>query len=173
MTSASGLGSWTSFHPIRMSTSVTRIPFHWGSMIKRSIILIVVPPCILISTNYFFQRMHRLLKHKILQFVFKCYTWPLHVSVPLDHLQGAHIRTLLKLLKLQLFLHILLNQIAAFVLSNFSLMFLYLFQSFACWASMILIVVPPCILITTNHFFQRMHCLLKHKILQFVFKCLT
>jgi hypothetical protein len=25
---------------------------------------------------------------------------PLHVSVPVDHLQGAHIRTLLKLLKL-------------------------------------------------------------------------
>jgi hypothetical protein len=36
--------------------------------------LIVVPPCILITTNYFFQRMHSLLKHKILQFVFKCFT---------------------------------------------------------------------------------------------------
>jgi hypothetical protein len=37
----------------------------------------------------------------------------------------------------------------------------------------ILIVVPPCILISTNYFLQRMHCLLKHKILQFVFKCFT
>jgi hypothetical protein len=27
-----------------------------------------------IRTNYFFQRMHYLLKHKILQFVFKCFT---------------------------------------------------------------------------------------------------
>jgi hypothetical protein len=34
-------------------------------------ILIVVPPCILISTNYLHQRMHYLLKHTILQFVFK------------------------------------------------------------------------------------------------------
>jgi hypothetical protein len=36
---------------------------------------------------------------------------------------------------------------------------------------MILIVVPPCILISTNYFLQRMHCLLKLKILQFVFMC--
>jgi hypothetical protein len=66
-------------------------------------VLIVVLPCILISIKLSFQRMHYLLKHKILQFVFKClfYTQPLHVSVPLDHLQGAYIRTLLKLLKLQ------------------------------------------------------------------------
>jgi hypothetical protein len=27
--------------------------------------------------------------------------------------------------------------------------------------------------ISTNCFLQRMHCLLKHKILQFVFKCFT
>jgi hypothetical protein len=27
-----------------------------------------------IPTNYFLQRMHYLLKHKILQFVFKCFT---------------------------------------------------------------------------------------------------
>jgi hypothetical protein len=38
------------------------------------IILIVVPPCILISTNYFLQRLHCLLKYKILPFVFKCFT---------------------------------------------------------------------------------------------------
>jgi hypothetical protein len=45
-----------------------------------------------------FQQMHYLLKHKMLQFIFKCFFIQLlHVSVPLDHLQGAHIRTLLKL----------------------------------------------------------------------------
>jgi hypothetical protein len=45
-----------------------------------------------------FQQMHYLLKHKMLQFVFKCFfAQLLHVSVPLDHHQGAHIRTLLKL----------------------------------------------------------------------------
>jgi hypothetical protein len=43
----------------------------------------------------FCQQMHYLLKHKILQFVFK-YLWLLHVSVPLDHHQGAYIGTLLK-----------------------------------------------------------------------------
>jgi hypothetical protein len=52
--------------------------------------------------KFSFQQMHYLFKHKILQFVFKCsFFQPLHVSVPLDHHQGAHIRTLLKLLKLQ------------------------------------------------------------------------
>jgi hypothetical protein len=39
-------------------------------IILKFIFLIVVPPCILISTNYFLQRMHCLLKHKILQSVF-------------------------------------------------------------------------------------------------------
>jgi hypothetical protein len=33
--------------------------------------LIVVPPYILLSTNYLHQRMHYLLKREILQFVFK------------------------------------------------------------------------------------------------------
>jgi hypothetical protein len=65
---------------------------------SQTIILIVVLPCILISIKLSFQQMHYLLKHKMLQFVFKCFfTQVLHVSVPLDHLQGAHIRTLLKL----------------------------------------------------------------------------
>jgi hypothetical protein len=42
--------------------------------------------------------MHYLLKYKMLQFVFKCFfTQLLHVSVPLDRYQGAHIRNLLKL----------------------------------------------------------------------------
>jgi hypothetical protein len=51
-----------------------------------------------LSIKSSFQEMHYLLKHKMLQFVFKCFfTQPLHVSVPLDHLHGAHIRTLLKL----------------------------------------------------------------------------
>jgi hypothetical protein len=49
-----------------------------------------------------FQQMHYLLKHKMIQFVFKCFfAQPLHVSVPLDRLQGGHIRSVLKLLKLQ------------------------------------------------------------------------
>jgi hypothetical protein len=66
------------------------------------IVLIVVPPCILISIKLSFQQMHYLLKHKMLQVVFKCFfTQLLHVSVPLDHLQGAHIRTLLKLVSLK------------------------------------------------------------------------
>jgi hypothetical protein len=38
---------------------------------KFVLFLIVVPPCILISINYLHQRMHYLLKCKILQFVFK------------------------------------------------------------------------------------------------------
>jgi hypothetical protein len=49
------------------------------------------------------QQMHYILKHKILQFVFKClnihFSAPL-ASVHLDHLQGEHNRTLLKLPKL-------------------------------------------------------------------------
>jgi len=40
------------------------------------------------------------------------------------------------------FLHILLNQMAAFVFSNFSLVFLSLLQIFDCWASIILTFVP-------------------------------
>jgi hypothetical protein len=62
--------------------------------------------------------MHCLLKHKILQFVFKCFTYPLHVSVPLDHLQGAHIRTLLKLLKLQFLLKYQLKHLVKIVVGG-------------------------------------------------------
>jgi ABC-type antimicrobial peptide transport system permease subunit len=63
-----------------------------------TVTLIVVLPCIWISLKLSFQQMHNFLKHKMLQFVFKCFiTQLLHVSVPLDHHQGAHIRTLLKL----------------------------------------------------------------------------
>jgi hypothetical protein len=61
--------------------------------------------------------MHCLLKHKILQFVFKCFTQPLHVSVPLDYLQGAHIRTLLKLLKLQFLLKYQLKHLVKIVVA--------------------------------------------------------
>jgi hypothetical protein len=65
---------------------------------KEILILIVVLPRIFISVRLSFQQMHYLLKRKILQFVFKCFfAQLLHVSVPLDHHQGAHIRTLLKL----------------------------------------------------------------------------
>jgi hypothetical protein len=47
---------------------------------------------IIFPTNALFIKTHR-----ILQFVFKClFTQLLHVSVPLDHHQGAYIRTLLK-----------------------------------------------------------------------------
>jgi hypothetical protein len=61
-------------------------------------ILIVVLPCILISKKLSFQQRHYLLKHKMLQFLFECFfTQLLHVSVPLDHHQGAHITALLKL----------------------------------------------------------------------------
>jgi hypothetical protein len=57
---------------------LTRLPAlqHYAEQHKQRPVfffLIVVPPCILISTNYFLQRMHCLLKH-ILQFVFKCFT---------------------------------------------------------------------------------------------------
>ena len=47
------------------------------------ITLIVVLLCILISTKLFFQQMHLLLKHKMLQFIFKIsfLIWLLHVSV--------------------------------------------------------------------------------------------
>ena len=43
-----------------------------------------------ISTKLFYQQMHLLLKHKMLQFIFKIYflLWLLHVSVPSDHHQG-------------------------------------------------------------------------------------
>ena len=62
-------------------------------------ILIVALPCILISTKLFFQQMHLLLKHKMLQFIFKIsfLIWLLHVSVSSDHHQGAYDGTLLKL----------------------------------------------------------------------------
>jgi hypothetical protein len=60
-------------------------------MNKRLLILIVVLPCILISMKLFCLQMHCLLKHKMLQFVFKCFfTQLLHVSVPLDHHPGAY-----------------------------------------------------------------------------------
>ena len=39
-----------------------------------------------------------------------------------------------------LVLHILLNQVVAFVFSNFTLVFFQLLQIFACWASVILII---------------------------------
>jgi hypothetical protein len=42
---------------------------------------------------------------------------PLHVSVPLDHLQGAHIRTLLKLLKLHFLLKYQLKHFVKIVLA--------------------------------------------------------
>ena len=69
---------------------------------KKNITLIVVLPCILISTKLFFQQMYLLLKHKMLQFIFKISfpIWLLHVSVSSDHHQGAYGGTLLKLLSL-------------------------------------------------------------------------
>ena len=50
-------------------------------------------------TKLFYQKMHFLLKHKMLQFIFKIsfLIWLLHVSVPSDHHQGAYNGTLLKL----------------------------------------------------------------------------
>ena len=63
------------------------------------ITLIVVLPCILISTKLFCQQIHFLLKHKMLRFIFKMsfLIWLLHVSVPSDNHQGAYDGTLLKL----------------------------------------------------------------------------
>ena len=63
------------------------------------LILIVVSPCILMSTKLFCQQMHFLLKHKMLQFIFKIsfHIWLLHVSVSSDHHHGAYDGTLLKL----------------------------------------------------------------------------
>ena len=65
--------------------------------------LIVVLPCILISTKLFYQQMRLLLKHKMLQFIFKIsfLIWLLHVSVPSDHHQGAYDGTLPKLVPLK------------------------------------------------------------------------
>ena len=40
---------------------------HWISIT----VLMVVLPCILISTKLFYQQIHLLLKHKMLQFIFK------------------------------------------------------------------------------------------------------
>ena len=58
--------------------------------------LIVVLPCILISTKLFYQQMHLLLKDKMLQFIFKMsfLIWLLHVSISSDHHQGAYDGTL-------------------------------------------------------------------------------
>jgi len=50
----------------------------------------------------------------------------------------------------------LLNHIAAFVFRNFSLVFLWLVHSLACWASIIFTVVP-CILILSKFLHQLMH----------------
>ena len=56
-------------------------------LLRSILILIVVLPCILISTKLFCQQMYLLLKHKMLQFIFKIsfLIWLLHVSVPSDH----------------------------------------------------------------------------------------
>jgi hypothetical protein len=43
--------------------------------LKFKLFLIVVSPCILTSINYLHQRMHYLLKRKILQFVFKYFLY--------------------------------------------------------------------------------------------------
>ena len=76
---------------------------HTHTHTNTRIILIVVLPCILISTKLFCQQMHLLLKHKMLQLIFKIsfLIWLLHVSVPLDHHQGAHDGTLPKLVSLK------------------------------------------------------------------------
>ena len=65
--------------------------------------LIVVLPCILISTKLIYQQMHLLLKHKMLQFIFKIsfLIWLLHVSVTSDHHQGAYDGTLPELVSLK------------------------------------------------------------------------
>jgi hypothetical protein len=84
-----------------MFVSLSAVQVNGSEMSLRhsSIHLIVVLPCILISVKLSFQQMHYLLKYKMLQFLFKYFfTQLLHVSVPLDHLQGAYIRTLLKLI---------------------------------------------------------------------------
>ena len=54
-------------------------------------------------TKLFYQQMHLLLKHKMLQFIFKIsfLLWLLHVSVPSDHHQGAYDGTLPKLVSLK------------------------------------------------------------------------
>jgi hypothetical protein len=68
--------------------------FPWNTLY---IFLIVVLPCILIRSKFFFfQQMHSLLKHKMLHL--KCLSiWLLHVSVHSDHHQAAYDGTLLKL----------------------------------------------------------------------------
>ena len=78
------------FKEVNVCTSV------WDKLLHK---IIVVLPCILISTKLFYQQMHLLLKHKMLQFIFKIpfLLWLLHVSVPSDHHQGAYDGTLPKL----------------------------------------------------------------------------
>jgi hypothetical protein len=63
------------------------------------VILIVVLPCILISSKLFCQQMPSLLKHKMLQLTLKIslFIRLLYVSVHSDHHQGAYDGTLLKL----------------------------------------------------------------------------
>ena len=65
--------------------------------------LIVVLLFILINIKLFCQQMHLLLKHKMLQILFKIslLIWLLHISVPSDHHQGAYDGTLLKLVSLK------------------------------------------------------------------------
>jgi hypothetical protein len=64
--------------------------------------LVVVLPCILISSKLFYQQMHSLLKHKCYNLHLKClFIWLLHVSVHSDRHQGAYDGTLLKLQSLQ------------------------------------------------------------------------
>ena len=55
------------------------------------------------STKLFCQQMHLLLKHKMLQFIFKIsfLIWLLHVSVPSDHHHGAYDGTLPQLVSLK------------------------------------------------------------------------
>ena len=56
-----------------------------------------------VLTKLFYQQMHLLLKHKMLQFIFKMsfLLRLLHVSVPSDHHQGAYDGTLPQLVSLK------------------------------------------------------------------------
>jgi hypothetical protein len=64
-------------------------------------ILIVVPPRILISTNYLHQRMHYLLKHKILQFLFKYFFYIAPTCFgPLGPSSGSTYQNLAKVTKI-------------------------------------------------------------------------
>src|SRR5215469_18857529 len=87
----------------------------------------------------FCQQMHYLLKHKMLQFLFKyLFIWLLNISVLLDHHQGAYIGTLLKLQSLSKGTETCRNHINRYLNTNCSI--LCFNKQYICWQTNFILI---------------------------------